>query len=207
LTTVTESRQPITRRDVLAHSAELFASKGYKATNLRMVADRMGVTRQALYYHFTNKAEILAALFDEQMTAFELAAAEAIPSDGEARFTALIRAHLEVILRNVDLTAVLVHERPETDGIEGLRAAQRRRAYTRQIADAYAEGVKEGKLRDLEPQRAANIMLAACNGVSWWYHPTRSSLKPSQALADTMAVLETGFVKPAGRRPSRAPKR
>lgn len=191
------TREPVTRRDVLTLSAQLFARHGYKATNLRMVADRLGVTRQALYYHFDSKGEILGALFDEQMTALEASAASAEPLGNEPRFAAIVRGHLNVILGNPDLTAVLVHERPETDRIEGLRARQRRRAYTNQIAAAYAEGVAEGRLRPVDPTRAANIVFGAANSVTVWYHPQRSSATPKQVLDDVMSLLSGGFL--AGR--------
>lgn len=194
------TREPVTRRDVLTHSAELFARHGYKATNLRMVADRLGVTRQALYYHFDTKAEILGALFDEQMTALEATAAAAEPVGNEPRFSAIVRGHLKVILGNPDLTAVLVHERPEADRIDGLRARQRRRAYTSQIAAAYAEGVAEGKLRAIDPNRAANLVFGAANSVTMWYHPQRSSASPTQVAEDILSLLSSGFLIGRSRR-------
>jgi AcrR family transcriptional regulator len=198
VTTRGETRERVTRRDVLKHAAELFAERGYKATNLSMVADRLGVTRQALYYHFNAKGDILAALFEEQMTALEAAAASAQVADGGALFPAMLREHLKVILSNTDLTAVLVHERPETDRIEGLRAHQRRRAYTNQLATAYAAGVKDGQLRPVDSLRAANAILAAANSITWWYHPQRSAATQKQVLDDMITLLSSGFLLNGG---------
>ena len=54
---------------ILEVSAELFAEQGYDATSLREIADRMGFTKAALYYHFQSKDDILKALVDP---AFEI---------------------------------------------------------------------------------------------------------------------------------------
>jgi TetR/AcrR family transcriptional regulator, cholesterol catabolism regulator len=189
----TGSRERVTRREVLRHAAQLFAERGYRSTNLREVAERLGVTRQALYYHFGSKSEILGALFEEQMTALEAAAASAEPSEGTTLFAAMLREHLKVILSSPDLMAVLVHERPETDRIDGLRSHQRRRAYNNQFAEAYAAGVKQGALRPVDSLRAANAILAAANSVPGWYHPARSTAAPKQVLDDMVALLSSGF--------------
>jgi len=39
----------------------LFAERGYDQTSLREIADRLGVDKAALYYHFKTKEEILAS--------------------------------------------------------------------------------------------------------------------------------------------------
>jgi AcrR family transcriptional regulator len=61
-----------TRERILDVAAELFAEHGYDATSLREIAERMGFTKAALYYHFKSKEEILQALMEP---AFELQAA------------------------------------------------------------------------------------------------------------------------------------
>ena len=58
-----------TRQRILDVASELFAEQGYDATSLREIADRMGFTKAALYYHFQSKDEILKALVQP---AFEL---------------------------------------------------------------------------------------------------------------------------------------
>jgi AcrR family transcriptional regulator len=45
-------------------AGELFADQGYDATSLREIAERLGVTKAALYYHFRSKDEILRALLE-----------------------------------------------------------------------------------------------------------------------------------------------
>jgi AcrR family transcriptional regulator len=53
-----------TRQRILDAATELFVDRGYEATSLREIAERVGVTKAALYYHFTSKEELLRALLE-----------------------------------------------------------------------------------------------------------------------------------------------
>lgn len=44
---------------------ELFADKGYDKTSLREIAERLDVTKAALYYHFKTKEDILVSLVED----------------------------------------------------------------------------------------------------------------------------------------------
>jgi AcrR family transcriptional regulator len=51
-----------TRERILDVALDLFVDQGYDATSLRQIAERLGVTKAALYYYFEAKDDILAAL-------------------------------------------------------------------------------------------------------------------------------------------------
>jgi AcrR family transcriptional regulator len=51
-----------TRERILDVALDLFTEKGYDGTSLREIAERLGVTKAALYYHFASKEDILMAL-------------------------------------------------------------------------------------------------------------------------------------------------
>ena len=51
-----------TRERILDAALELFTEQGYDKASLRELAQRMGFTKAALYYHFPSKADILMAL-------------------------------------------------------------------------------------------------------------------------------------------------
>ena len=51
-----------TRDRILDVALDLFIEKGYDKTSLREIAERLGFTKAALYYHFESKADILMAL-------------------------------------------------------------------------------------------------------------------------------------------------
>ncbi|HEY3977270.1 MAG TPA: helix-turn-helix domain-containing protein [Streptosporangiaceae bacterium] len=51
-----------TRERILDIALELFNEQGYDKTSLREIADRLGTTKAALYYHFERKEDILFAL-------------------------------------------------------------------------------------------------------------------------------------------------
>ena len=53
---------PSTRDRILDVALELFTEQGFDATSLRQIAERLGVTKAALYYHFESKDDILMAL-------------------------------------------------------------------------------------------------------------------------------------------------
>jgi AcrR family transcriptional regulator len=51
-----------TRERILDVALDLFVAQGYDGTSLRQIAERLGVTKAALYYHFESKEDILRAL-------------------------------------------------------------------------------------------------------------------------------------------------
>src|SRR5919106_2864262 len=51
-----------TRARIQAAALELFISRGFSQTSLREIADQLGVTKAALYYHFPSKAELIRSI-------------------------------------------------------------------------------------------------------------------------------------------------
>jgi AcrR family transcriptional regulator len=51
-----------TRERILDVALELFTKQGFDGTSLREIAEKLGVTKAALYYHFASKDDILMAL-------------------------------------------------------------------------------------------------------------------------------------------------
>lgn len=51
-----------TRERILDIALELFADQGYERTSLRQIAERLGFSKAAIYYHFASKEDILMAL-------------------------------------------------------------------------------------------------------------------------------------------------
>ncbi|MEU4463678.1 helix-turn-helix domain-containing protein [Streptomyces sp. NPDC024017] len=60
-----QRRRGNTRRRIQDVALELFAEHGYEKTSLREIAERLEVTKAALYYHFKTKEEILVSIFED----------------------------------------------------------------------------------------------------------------------------------------------
>ncbi|MBV2354608.1 TetR/AcrR family transcriptional regulator [Streptomyces sp. J2-1] len=60
-----QQRRGNTRQRIQDVALGLFAEQGYEKTSLREIAERLDVTKAALYYHFKTKEEIIVSLFDD----------------------------------------------------------------------------------------------------------------------------------------------
>ncbi|MFD4401663.1 TetR/AcrR family transcriptional regulator [Nocardia sp. NPDC058499] len=84
-------RRSDTRDRIRAVAMELFSEQGYEKTSLRQIADHLGVTKAALYYHFRTKEDIVASLSDDVRRGIDelIEWAEATPP-GPARTTEIL---------------------------------------------------------------------------------------------------------------------
>lgn len=58
--------RPAAPRDViLDHAAQLFTSRGFAGTSTRHIAEAVGIRQASLYFHFTNKGDILHELLEQ----------------------------------------------------------------------------------------------------------------------------------------------
>src|SRR5215467_9973399 len=88
-----------TRARIQAVAVELFTEQGYDKTSLREIAEHLGVTKAALYYHFKSKEDIVASLVEDYYGQID----ELITWGGQQERTAAVRA--EILRRYVSIVA------------------------------------------------------------------------------------------------------
>jgi AcrR family transcriptional regulator len=123
-------RNTDTRADIRAVALELFAENGVEQTSLRQIAERLDITKAALYYHFPSKDELLAELarpMIEDLEAYVSQAREVGPGDACAmlrRYLELCHRHRRLlqsmlrdptVLARMGLLAAVLHRRLEVD--------------------------------------------------------------------------------------------
>src|SRR4051794_38444713 len=118
---------PRTRERILDAALRLFADKGYEATSMREIAEELGITKAALYYHFDSKADIVRSMLaDTERRVSELASwARAQPRDphlgreGLSRWSDIMQAHGLAAFRFVVANRQVVHDL-SPDGRDGM---------------------------------------------------------------------------------------
>jgi AcrR family transcriptional regulator len=104
-----------TRSAILATARELFLRDGYRATSMRRIAERLGITKPALYYHFPAKRVILEHLVGPVVVEVERlldrGLADTGGDDGHqgARWQ-LLEDYFEVLLVHRDIFAMIVRD-------------------------------------------------------------------------------------------------
>ena len=76
-----------TRTRIQDVALELFIEQGYEATSLREIAEKLGVTKAALYYHFKTKDDIVTSMIADRLAAMDelIAWAQSRPPTTETR--------------------------------------------------------------------------------------------------------------------------
>ena len=62
-----DGRRTDTRSRAISVAATPIAERGYAGTSIRDITDALGVSKAALYYHFSSKEEILRAIVNEPL--------------------------------------------------------------------------------------------------------------------------------------------
>jgi AcrR family transcriptional regulator len=138
---------------------ELFAEQGYEKTSLREIAERLGVTKAALYYHFKSKEDIVHSLTDDYFADFDalVSWAREQPRTEQARHEVLNR-YVTLVLSGSEVFRFLEQNRAS---VETLEAGKERFARFRGRLDEFV-GVLTGPQAPLRDRvRATGAVLTA----------------------------------------------
>jgi AcrR family transcriptional regulator len=108
-----------TRSRVQKVALELFAEQGYEKTSLREIAERLGVTKAALYYHFKSKEDIVHSFTDDYFAEIDalLDWAKDQPRNDETRREILDR-YVGIVLSGGEVFRFLEQNRAAVQAME-----------------------------------------------------------------------------------------
>lgn len=100
-----------TRSAIREVALELFAQHGYEKTSLREIAERLGMTKAALYYHYPSKQALLLSIIEPLIAEWKTVAdkASTLPH-GKANVRLVLRECLDVLLGYRPIAAMFTRD-------------------------------------------------------------------------------------------------
>jgi TetR/AcrR family transcriptional regulator len=98
-----------TRDRIIDAAQAIFARDGFAGAKMQEIAERVGIRRPSLFYHFKNKEALFIAAHDQVFTRIERLFRESLASDGDPflRLDRLTRAVLAVMAEEPDFARMV----------------------------------------------------------------------------------------------------
>ena len=157
-----EARSARTRGALLDAARRLFGEKGFAATGREEIAAEAGVTRGALYHHFSSKTELAAAVVEqiEGELVERVVAAASAGTGVQDQLQRGCRAYMDAC---ADPTmARILADAPAVLGIAACRALDAV-ACAPLLAEVFARAAEEGVAVPGDPEVAAALLLGFLN--------------------------------------------
>jgi AcrR family transcriptional regulator len=181
------------RQGVLEVAVRAFNEFGYDATSMGTLADRLGLSKSAVYHHFPSKERLLEAALDEALGGLEGVLTEPGATSGSpsARLRFVLDRAVHVLVERLPYVTLLLRLRGNT--VVERAALDRRREFDRAVTALVAEARDAGEGRtDIDPRIAARLLFGMINSIVEWYRPEGPE-DAERLAADVLAVVEGGL--------------
>ena len=198
--TMRRGRPGYDQQGILDVAVAAFNQYGYDATSMGVLADRLGLSKSAIYHHFASKDEILDRALDAALGALEGVLSEADAATGRAadRLDLVLRGAVHVLVDKLSYVTLLLRVRGNTE-VER-RALARRRAFDKTVTALVSEAQAEGSLRsDIDASVVSRLAFGMINSIVEWYRA--GGREDADRLADdVVAVVLDGLRMPTSNR-------
>jgi AcrR family transcriptional regulator len=184
------------REAVLRTAAQVFNEKGYLASTLDEVAERLSVTKPTLYYYVKNKEEILFECVRIGLTMLQDAIHEVGASGGSAidKLTAAMRKYTEIVTMDFGMCVIRVGEDPLSPDSQ-VKLRRIKAAIDLEFRELIIQGIAEGSIQPCDPKVAAFTIAGAISWVARWYQPN-GDLSVDTIADQCIHLLTEGLYKP-----------
>ncbi len=158
-----------TREAILAASLKLFARNGFASTSMDDIARAAGLTKGALYWHFTSKETLFQAILGRMRSRWLAVVFQAVPEEGSAsrRLEALFEGFLELFSKDPQIGPFLQRVLLDDDEEFSPQAGRLFRLTARFIARILDDGKRGGEFRgDIDCLATAHAVVGALLGAN-----------------------------------------
>ena len=175
-----------TKRRIFNTALKLFAEKGYDSTSVEEITAISGVAKGTLYYHFSNKEEILDLLLTEGMKLLRNSIEIKIKgcTNSVQKIRRIVLVQIKVIVKYENLITLVFNQMWGKEE-KNIKCRNSIDEYLKILEDVIEEGIKNGEIKE------GNSKALACQ----IFGVTYSSLayKAIANSAESVEVLYNSF--------------
>ncbi len=167
------------RSEILRRATEVFQRQGVQQTSIEDIAKEVGIKREAVYYYFKGRREILAEIILPQSHALLVGLRNIVTSNQpfQDKLHNAIQSHLQSFNPSYLEMTVALREDHFFGMDEKFRELRRVwKQYSASWTQLIADGQASGEFRDdLDPKLIAYAILGMCNWLSRWFDPDKGT--------------------------------
>lgn len=193
----TKNKKVSPRKEVIISMAsQLFREKGYNATSMRDLAEKVGVEAASLYNHIRSKSEILQEICFKVANHFMAHMDMIMASDMTAikKMEAILRFHIRQMVTNYEEVFVSDREWKHLSDPYLSNFQNQRRVYRQRIASIIEDGIRKGEIKAIDAPTAVLILLHAVSGIESW-HRSRQKISGEDLEENMVTILIEGLKK------------
>lgn len=178
---------------ILEVAVATFNEHGYDATSVALLAERLGLSKSAMYHHFTSKEQLLSSALDQALGGLEgvLLEPDAVTGTPGDRLGYVLDRAVQVLVDRLPYVTLLLRVRGNSE-VER-NALARRRAFDEKVTEIVRAAQLEGSVRaDVEASVATRLLFGMVNSIVEWYRPAGTE-DPSQLARDVLTVALDGL--------------
>jgi TetR/AcrR family transcriptional regulator len=184
--------------EIVRAAARYFSRFGYHGTSLADVAVDLGVTKQALYYYYSDKQSLLfaCAIAAHQGALDILEEANSQKLTGREKLANLLRRYA-IHVADGNLQSIMFLDSSALKPKQLAEVMDLRDKFDIGIRKIFEEGLEDNSLRDGDPKMMSFSALGAVNWISRWHKPD-GPLAIEEAAATIVDFVMGGIASPSG---------
>jgi AcrR family transcriptional regulator len=178
------------RQQILSTAKTLLIKHGYHGLSMRQIAEAVGVSKAALYYHFKDKEELLLAILVDYLEEIEAVIDEAQAEGGDSRQQVFLLIK-GVLSQPVEQRALIRLSSQEMAQLSVPARAAFNRAYHEKFIDKIrgllSAGMDKGELRSIDPDVATWTLLGMM--YPYFYPVHTADVPPPSGVTEQLASI------------------
>ncbi len=186
-----DNDNPGTKKRIIEVARGLFSQHGYLGVSMNDIAERVNITKAALYYHFTGKTEIYREVLDEVFNRLNSLIAKALDENTVSqRLHKLIDSYLDFGIREKNLIKALALKLSPVDREIHKRITQLRQQVSNAIQPLIEEMlVGKQSARKVESRSLTSMLIAMMDGVILQHSLLNNRIDTKKATKNIAAAL------------------
>lgn len=180
-----------TRGRIVAVARRLFSDRSYLGVSMSDIAAQLGISKAALYYHFSSKTEIYGNVLDDAVASLRACLRVALEEKTPyVRLRRLVREYLAFGVHERNLTNALVVKLPPSES-ELRRRIGRLREELADMVQPVVESVMSVRAPRLpaDSRLVASVLTATMDGLLLEYAALEEAIDLDKASGQIMTVL------------------
>ena len=188
-----EAQRLVKREAVLRTAAQLFNEKGYLASTLEEVAERLNVSKPTVYYYVDSKDAILFECVRIGLEMLQAAIREVDAAGGSAidKLLAAMRQYAKIVTMDFGMCVIRVGEDPLPPAAR-LKLRRMKAGLDHEFRALIRQGIAEGSIAPCDPKLAAFTIAGALSWIGRWYRPD-GGLEPAAIAEHCIRTLMLGL--------------